>query len=482
MFTDIPFLPQEEVITRHTLSTKKNKATFGKYLSLVFFLIDLLLLNSSYLLVVYVKPNNTIDFTSRNIIFVVIYNLVWVVLTFFLDRYEIGRNFKLTSVFSKSIKITFVHFLIISSLIQFSEYFRLNEYYIFINYLLLVTVAPTSRVLLLLALKKYRKYGYNYKRIIIVGNGDKASQFFDFVKETPDLGFKFCGFFSDQISTHNLYRGGLKDLYSYCLHNEVNEIFCVLSPMDSSKINEIMSFADNNMIRIRLIPDFGVDMNRKLEIGFYGGIPVLTPRHEPLEIQTNRIIKRAFDICFSLFVIVFIFPFVFPVIALLVKLSSNGPVFFKQLRSGKDNKCFYCYKFRTMRVNKNADKIQAIKNDMRVTKIGSFLRKSNLDELPQFFNVLKGNMSVVGPRPHMIFHTEQYSKIINKYMVRHFVKPGITGWAQVNGYRGNTAEKHLMEKRIEHDMWYLENWNIWLDIQIIFMTTFNVVKGEKNAY
>ena len=482
MLSNLQFISQEGKITTHTITSKKSKNTYGHYLSLIFFIVDLLLLNASYLLVAYSKPGNIITVSTKNLLFAIVYNFTWIALTFLFKRYEIGRNFSLINVFYKSIKITVTHFLIISSLIQFSGYFRLNDYYIFVNYILLLTVAPTSRIALLLALKHYRKLGYNYKKVVIVGAGEKASELYTFIKNNPDLGFKFCGFFSDERQLNDQYKGSIFDVYSYCLYNEVNEIFCVLSPIESDKIASLMTFADNNLIRIRLIPDFGIAINRKLEIGFYDNLPVLTPRHEPLERTTNRIVKRSFDILFSLFVILVIFPFVFPILGLLIKLSSRGPIFFKQLRSGKNNKCFYCYKFRTMVVNEESEKLQAVKNDYRVTKLGELLRKTNLDELPQFFNVLVGDMSVVGPRPHMLFHTEQYSKIINRYMVRHLVKPGITGWAQVNGYRGNTKDTSLMEKRIQYDMWYLENWNIWLDIKIVLMTTFNSLKGEKNAY
>ena len=168
--------------------------------------------------------------------------------------------------------------------------------------------------------------------------------------------------------------------------------------------------------------------------------------------------------------------------AIIIKLSSRGPVFFVQLRSGRDNKSFRCFKFRTLRVNKEADSKQVTANDSRITRVGSFMRKTNLDELPQFFNVLLGNMSVVGPRPHMLKHTEDYSKILNEYMIRHFVKPGVTGWAQVHGFRGEIKVKEQLRKRIEHDIWYLENWSIWLDLRIIFLTIYVTIKGDKNAY
>ena len=192
-------------------------------------------------------------------------------------------------------------------------------------------------------------------------------------------------------------------------------------------------------------------------------------------------LKRAFDLVFSTVVLI-CSPVIFIPIAIAVKLSSPGPVFFKQKRTGFKGKEFNCYKFRTMRVNADSDEVQATRNDPRKTRVGEFLRKTSLDELPQFINVFLGDMSVVGPRPHMVKHTLDYSKIIDKYMLRHLIKPGITGWAQVNGYRGETRELWQMERRVEYDVWYIEHWNFWLDIKIIFLTVFNAFKGEKNAF
>jgi putative colanic acid biosynthesis UDP-glucose lipid carrier transferase len=211
-------------------------------------------------------------------------------------------------------------------------------------------------------------------------------------------------------------------------------------------------------------------------------LPILSLRSEPLEDVANSVKKRVFDIVFSLLVIVFILSWLLPILAILIKLNSKGPVFFVQMRSGKDNAPFRCFKFRSLSVNKDAHLKQVTKNDIRITPLGKFLRKSNLDELPQFFNVLMGDMSVVGPRPHMLLHTETFSKVLEEYMIRHFVKPGVTGWAQVNGFRGEIKEPEQLRKRIEHDIWYMENWSLWLDLRVIFLTVYRTVKGDKNAY
>ena len=211
-------------------------------------------------------------------------------------------------------------------------------------------------------------------------------------------------------------------------------------------------------------------------------IPLLAVRREPLQAAYNRALKRTFDILFSLGILLTIYPILYVVIGILIKATSPGPIFFKQKRTGLCGQEFECYKFRTMRVNADADKLQAAKDDPRKTRIGDFLRRTNLDEFPQFINVLRGEMSVVGPRPHMLKHTEQYSALIDKYMVRHLVKPGVTGWAQVTGYRGETKTLEQMEGRVKRDVWYIENWSFFLDLKIIVVTILNMSKGEKNAY
>lgn len=211
------------------------------------------------------------------------------------------------------------------------------------------------------------------------------------------------------------------------------------------------------------------------------GRTVYSNHKEPLTLGSNRIAKRAFDVVVSGLICLCVLPFI-PIIALIIKTKSPGPIFFKQARTGLNGDTFYCLKFRSMHVNKDADKAQATKDDPRKFAFGNFMRKTNIDEFPQFFNVLKGDMSIVGPRPHMLHHTEVYGSLIDKYMVRHFSKPGITGWAQVTGFRGETKELWQMEERIRRDIWYIENWSFWLDIKIIFLTAKSIIFPDKNAY
>lgn len=462
-----------------------NKKRYGKYINLLFLIVEIVLINVSFVLIVYSKSGNLISFiASENLIFGIIYNSSWVFFSSLLDRIKVGRILSIFLETKKSLAIVLLHFLTINAITQFLSNNSIQDSYFITNYFALFILIIVTRSISILLLKEYRSKGYNYKNIVIVGNGQMSYEIHKTIVSNPSFGYKYHGAFSqeDKFSFDVNRIGEISSLFDYCIKNNINEIFCTVSLNKKELINELMHFADNNLIRFRIIPDLGDFVNKNVEISFIENLPLISTRHEPLEKNRNRILKRVFDVVFSLFVIVLIFPFIFPLLSLLVKISSKGSVFFKQLRSGKNNTHFYCYKFRTMRINDYCDKLQAIKNDGRVTSIGRIMRKTNLDELPQFFNVLKGEMSVVGPRPHMLLHTEEYSKIINKYMVRHFVKPGITGWAQANGYRGNTEDRHLMEKRIQHDMWYLENWSIWLDIKIVLMTTFNILKGEKNAY
>ena len=325
------------------------------------------------------------------------------------------------------------------------------------------------------------------KDLIIVGDGPAAEEIFQYCEDRTVRGYRFRGVFNDSPINGSLSRrhiGDVEAAKSFALQNKIDIVYCALPGTRKADITELMEFCERNTIRFRVIPsaDSFIPVVKTSDLEFHGAVPVSKLRHEPLDIASNRYIKRAFDIVFSLGVILFIFTWLFPILAILVKLSSRGPVFFKQMRLGRDNKEFACWKFRSMRMNDEADSKQATKNDPRVTTVGRFLRKSNLDEMPQFINVLFGHMSIVGPRPHPLRLNDQYRDIIDKYMVRHFVRPGITGWAQVNGLRGETRTPELMERRVELDVWYLENWSFWLDLQIVMKTVTNMFGKDPNAY
>lgn len=264
--------------------------------------------------------------------------------------------------------------------------------------------------------------------------------------------------------------------------NYINKLIYFHSDLNKNEVQQIVQLCRGRFIDFEVVPT-GIDFFEKgVHVEQLAHLPIFRRGKEPLCRIENKVLKRSFDILFSILVIVLIFPWLIPIVALLIKLESNGPIFFIQNRTGYWDKPFSCLKFRTMTVNAQSNRQQATKDDVRITRIGAFLRKTNLDELPQFFNVLLGDMSVVGPRPHMLQHTEDYSKLIERFMIRHEVKPGITGWAQVSGWRGPTAEIYKMRKRAEYDVYYIENWSFWFDCKCIFLTIANMFVGEENAF
>jgi len=276
--------------------------------------------------------------------------------------------------------------------------------------------------------------------------------------------------------------GSYDDLQHFLCTKPVNKVSYIYSRLTEAHVHDIMKICQRRFIEFEIIPREHNLFPRGTNVERYGDLPVLVLKDEPLNRLRNKFLKRSFDLVFSSLVLLLIFPFILPVVAILIKMESPGPVFFIQKRTGYFNKPFRCYKFRTMKVNADSDRKQATKNDNRITKIGAFLRKTNLDEFPQFFNVFLGHMSVVGPRPHMLAHTEDYARLIDDFMIRHQVKPGITGWAQINGYRGPTETVEKMAKRVEYDVWYIENWGFLLDIKCIIRTMTNMFKGEENAF
>lgn len=323
------------------------------------------------------------------------------------------------------------------------------------------------------------------KNVVVVGHNELSKRLINYFNEESKF-VHVAGCFEDKerLTEEPSYpiAGGIKDIMPFVLENKVTEIYSTLAPEHFPDLYELAKQAESQFVHFRFVPDYKIFVNRNIYVDFIDNIPVLSLRNEPLEDTGNRIKKRLFDIAFSSLVIIFLLSWLIPIMALLIRLSSKGPIFFTQMRSGKSNQPFLCIKFRSLRMNDDANKKQVTRNDDRVTNIGRFMRKTNLDELPQFFNVFMGDMSVVGPRPHMLKHTEDFSNIYKQYMIRHFVKPGVTGWAQVNGFRGEITDNLFLQKRIEHDIWYMENWTLLLDMKIILMTAFLSVKGDKNAF
>jgi len=278
------------------------------------------------------------------------------------------------------------------------------------------------------------------------------------------------------------YLGRLEESLEWLDANDIDEIYCCLPPEESHFVKKAIDYCDNKVKQFYAVPVVLNTTKRQMETVQMGDMPIMALRFMPLTFWSNRLKKRLLDLFVSSLVLLLIMPWVTAIVAIIMKLTMPGPIFFRQMRTGLDGKEFECIKFRSMKVNAQADSLQATKDDPRKTKFGNFMRHYNIDELPQFWNVFKGDMSVVGPRPHMVKQTDEYSALIPKYMVRHFAKPGITGWAQVTGFRGETKELWQMEGRVKKDIWYIEHWTIWLDIKIMWLTVKNVFVGDKNAY
>ncbi len=357
--------------------------------------------------------------------------------------------------------------------------------FLVVYYVLTIVVFSCWRVFVRMLLKFYRRKGYNFKRVVIVGAGKNGMELYRAMRDDISSGFNILGFFDDNLALKDIlpsYLGTTDKVEEFAIAKDIDEIYCTLPGTNDEKILRMLNFAEKQMIRFYIVPEFYRNVKKSMVMEFLESVPLLTIRREPLQAFYNRALKRSFDLVFSSVVLCTIFPILYVLIGFLIKRSSSGPIFFKQKRTGLYGHDFECYKFRTMRVNDQADTMQAVKDDPRKTKIGDFLRRTNLDEFPQFINVFKGDMSVVGPRPHMLKHTEQYSALIDKYMVRHLVKPGVTGWAQVTGYRGETKTLEQMEGRVKRDVWYIENWTFFLDLKIIVVTLVNMFRGDKNAY
>lgn len=352
-------------------------------------------------------------------------------------------------------------------------------------YFSLITIVLLLQKIFVRALNIPNKRENDKTNVLIIGGGKLGMDFYKYVNSNPAYGYKVVGVLDDKpapgLNGHYLGKvNQLEDIFNSDIN--INEVVVALPNKAVSRVKNIISISNNQAVRVRVMPDYSHFVSPGFTVESFGGMVMVNPRPEPLEAFHWQVLKRLFDVVFSVLVLILLCSWLFPIVALVIKISSKGPVFFKQLRSGKNTVPFYCYKFRSMFLNDKAHLNSATKNDPRVTLIGKILRKTNIDELPQFFNVLRGDMAVVGPRPHMVSQNGMYAKIVSQYLLRQLIKPGVTGWAQVSGYRGEIKTTADMQARIKHDVWYMEHWSFWLDIKIIFRTIFNMVKGEENAY
>jgi putative colanic acid biosynthesis UDP-glucose lipid carrier transferase len=403
----------------------------------------------------------------------------WVITSLVSSFYEVHRF----STIIRILKLLFRQILLFSLLIFAYSGINLNlnlNPKLIIKYILVSFFCiATFKYLMFFLLKRYRSiFKGNIRKTIILGKTPQSESLEKFLIDTPAYGFinKKIICFKDRSKLD------IEAIFDYISNEEIDEIFCSISELNNEDLLAIVNYADNNLKVVKFIPDRSKVLSKKLRHDYYGIIPILTFRTIPLDDPFSALLKRVFDIVFSLAVIVLILSWLTPLIALVIKVESKGSVFFTQSRNGYNFKSFKCFKFRSMVVNPKADLEQVTRGDARITIFGQLLRKTSLDEMPQFFNVLKGDMSVVGPRPHMLSHTDMYAKKIDKFMVRHFVKPGITGLAQVSGFRGEVETDKDIIGRVQHDIFYIENWSFFLDLKIIFQTLYNTIKGEEKAY
>ena len=382
-----------------------------------------------------------------------------------------------------------VPFVLLSVCILLLFHFEFSHSRLFgLFYIVLILVIVSYRLAFRYFLELYRKQGGNVRKVILIGSHENMQELYHAMTDDPTSGYRVLGYFedfpSDRYPSDVSYLGHPQEVNNFLEQNvgRVDQLYCSLPSARSAEIVPIINYCENHLVRFFSVPNVRNYLKRRMHFEMLGNVPVLSIRREPLELLENRIVKRTFDIVCSTLFLCTIFPFIYIIVGVAIKMSSPGPIFFKQKRSGEDGKEFWCYKFRSMRVNTQCDTLQATEHDPRKTRIGEIIRKTSIDELPQFINVFKGDMSIVGPRPHMLKHTQEYSQLINKFMVRHFVKPGITGWAQVTGYRGETKELWQMEGRVMRDIWYIEHWTFLLDLYIMYKTVYNAIHGEKEAY
>lgn len=458
----------------------------------VFFCIvtDVLAMIIGSLVFLHFAQDNSVNWNAFTLSNMMVASIVtWLLPTLYFNLYRLDTIFNLQSFYRNTWHSFVVQRILWQSYIfivqGYSQYSLGNSANLLqLSFLLLFFLV--SRILFTLLLSKIKNW-INKPFHVAIWGFNKTSIELASELETNNYFIDFLGIINDNADHEYRSKAEFKVALTHAIHkasdDNIQELYVVAKPHYIVDLNYYFELADRYCMRLKFIPDFSKILKIQFSISTFNNFYVIMPRHEPLQDAYNRLAKRTFDIIFSCMVLVFILSWLYPLLALLIKRESSGPVLFKQLRTGKKNKSFWCYKFRSMQINTTiSDSQQATKNDVRVTRIGKFMRRTSLDEMPQFFNVLLGNMSVVGPRPHMISHTESFNDQINNFMVRHFVKPGITGLAQISGHRGEIKKVADMKSRVDADIDYLQNWSLIKDIKICFLTVFNTLKGDEKAF
>lgn len=451
--------------------------------------LDLLLLNLAFLFSAWIaQPSHILYERPYMFILMLGLNILWYITTNITDLYD---NFS-PHEFPFHARLIFKNVLlqIIAAIIFI---FARKEDLFTRNFIVLYSILLSSfvgvRTVLFRSLQgMLRAKGKYVRNLIIIGANNIGFEFAKQVESNAGLGYNLIGYVDENQNTDKKFLGGLNSLNDIFNEYKIDEAVIAIPNCDSLKLNNIVKVCNRNAVRVHIIPDYFQFLSKKFLLSTIGNLPIITVRDEPLAEVQWRFVKRSFDILFSIFVMILILSWLIPLIAILIKLTSSGPVFFVQDRIGLKNEKFSCYKFRSMYYKQKNEEVSfnpTLENDPRITKIGNLLRKSNLDELPQFWNVLKGEMSIVGPRPHAVAFNLEYLEYFDAIKLRHLVKPGLTGWAQINGLRGDVSDpienRNRTIKRIEYDIWYIENWNFFLDIKIIFLTIWQMLSRNTQA-
>lgn len=459
-----------------------------RYLYLLIFILavsDLLIINLVYLSTFNFLVDQDVQFRGIYQDGLLVSNLIWLVSSFVCKLYTEKTVRRIDFIYSKTLKSFLLHFAFFACYSAFFKEKAISREFLVVMYIGLSMCLFISRFLGTLFENRLLHYFKASKPVAVLGMNKMGLRLAAFFEQKKNQ-YEFSGFLDERDELSIAADGSVMPMVCeqirVAARSGIQEVYVPLSPENMVNASALLKEAEKECVRMKFVPDLTGTLVTPFKLSYMEEFPIISMRHDPLEEIENRFIKRIFDIVFSLFVIVFVLSWLYPIIGLIIKIQSPGPILFKQKRDGRNNQIFHCYKFRSMKMNNESDTKQASKNDDRITPIGRFIRRTSLDELPQFFNVLFGDMSVVGPRPHPLSLTKQYREIIDQYMVRHFLKSGITGWAQVSGFRGETKDPELMRKRVEHDVWYLENWSPMLDVRIIIQTVINMIRGEENAY
>lgn len=459
-----------------------QRGKYGRFIHTLFTIVDFVVVNCAFFVASLLFPDEAGLHTRLAWLLV---NVAYIPAALWINDVHKERSVQMERVMRTSLLAIAIHALCFITLLYVMNLDDVTWRAMLAFYAILTGAMVLWRVSGRMILKRYRSRGGNLRKVVILGCGNTARRLYEEMMADTGFGYEVQGFFDlycpPDFPHKQLYRGNFSDLEQFADERHPDELYYTISGENREVVQLALGTCDARMMKFFYVPQISPYLTRNFRQLHIGNVPVMAVRNNPLENQFNSALKRGFDILFSSAFLA-VSPLVFLPVAIAIKLTSPGPVFFRQRRTGYMGEEFWCYKFRTMRVNTDADSVQASKDDPRKTPLGDFLRRTSIDELPQFINVWLGDMSVVGPRPHMLKHTEDYSALIGNYMVRHFIKPGITGWAQVRGYRGQTEELWQMQRRVEHDIWYIEHWSLLLDVKIIIRTIINAFHKDENAY